>query len=172
MYVLYCPEQAPMGARNSSAKIWGWAVTRKKCLNASTKGPPRMRSRLALPVCPCFVEASPTVEKVVSCYRLLASLLSFRSVHSSPAVREFRAAREERCEPGHGQVCANLMSWPKTHQSYVSLADLLYYASISMVSGYMENPETPQYRQKWGVGACTGMGVCSGQYGLSVRIYD
>ena len=129
-------------------------------------------NRLALPVCPCFVEASPTVEKVVSCYRLLASLLSFRSVHSSPAVREFRAAREERCEPGYGQVCANLMSWPKTHQSYVSLADLLYYASISMVSGYMENPETPQYRQKWGVGACTGMGVCSGQYGLSVRIYD
>ena len=64
------------------------------------------------------------------------------------------------------------MSWPKTHQSYVSLADLLYYASISMVSGYMENPETPQYLQKWGVGACTDMGVCSGQYGLSVRIYD
>ena len=43
--------------------------------------------------------------------RLVASLLSFCSVQSSPAVCEFRAAREERCEPSHEQVCANLMSW-------------------------------------------------------------
>ena len=46
-------------------------------------------------------------------------------------------------------VC-ELMSWPKTHQSYVSLADILHKASISMVGGYMENPETPQYCRKWG----------------------
>ena len=26
MSILYCPEQASMGARSSSAKIWGWAV--------------------------------------------------------------------------------------------------------------------------------------------------
>ena len=82
-------------------------------------------NRLASSVRPWFVEASPTVEKTVSCYkadRLVASLLSFRSVQSSPTVREFRAARAERCEPGHGQVCANLMSYvaPKAHQSYVS----------------------------------------------------
>ena len=32
----YCPEQAPMGARSSSAKNWGWAVTRRRCLNGST----------------------------------------------------------------------------------------------------------------------------------------
>ena len=111
----YCPEQAPMGARSSRAKIWGWAVTRRKCLNGSTipeQDPHRMRSwqpcmgpnRLASSVRPCFVEASPTVEKAVSRYkedRLVDSLLSFRSVQSSPAVREFLAAREERCEPGH-----------------------------------------------------------------------
>ena len=42
--------------------------------------------------------------------QLIASLLSFCSVQSSPAVREFCAAREEHCEPSHGQVCANLTS--------------------------------------------------------------
>ena len=41
----------------------------------------------------------------------LASLLSICSIQSLPAVRKFRAVREERCEPSHGQVCVNLMSW-------------------------------------------------------------
>ena len=114
----------PMGAHSSSAKIWGWAVTRRKCLNGSTileQGPtPDAKlaamgpNRLASSVHPCFVKASPTVEKAVSCYsgdRLIASLLSFCSAQLSPAVHKFRAAREEHCEPGHGQVCVNLMSW-------------------------------------------------------------
>ena len=34
--VSYCPEQAPMGARSSSAKNWWWAVTQRRCLNGST----------------------------------------------------------------------------------------------------------------------------------------
>ena len=38
---------------------------------------------------------------------------------------------------------------------------------FSIMGGYMENPEKPQNCQKWGVGACTGMGACSGQYGIS-----
>ena len=45
--------------------------------------------------CPRFVEASSTVEKSVSIYKadqLLASLLNFRSVQLSLAIREFRAA--------------------------------------------------------------------------------
>ena len=33
----------------------------------------------------------------------------------------------------------------------------------------MENPEKPQNCQKWGVGACTGMGTCSGQYGMYLQ---
>ena len=61
-----------MGARSSSAKIWGWVVTRTKCLNGLTmpeQGPtPDAKlaamgpNRLASSVRPCFVEASPTVE--------------------------------------------------------------------------------------------------------------
>ena len=34
--VPYCPGQAPMGACSSSAKNWGWAVTRRRCLNGPT----------------------------------------------------------------------------------------------------------------------------------------
>ena len=48
-----------------------------------------------------FVEASPTVEKAVSCYkadRLVASLPSFRSPQSSLAVHKFCAAGKEHCE--------------------------------------------------------------------------
>ena len=45
---------------------------------------------------------------VLQADRLVASLLSFRSVQSSLAVRKFRGAGEERCERGYGQVCANL----------------------------------------------------------------
>ena len=153
-----------------------------KCLNGTTiseQGPtPDVKlaamgpNRLASSVHPCFVEASSTVEKDVSCYKadqLVASLLSFRSVQSSPAVREFRAAREERCEPSHGQVCANLMSWrPKHIRAMLAQRTYLqiHYARISMVGGYTENPEKPQNCQKWRVGACTGMGTCSGQYGI------
>ena len=56
---------------------------------------------LASLVCPGFVEASPTVEKAVSCYkanRLIASLLGFCSVQSSLAAHKFRAAEEEHCK--------------------------------------------------------------------------
>ena len=74
----------------------------KRCLNCSTnptQGPTldanlaaMGQNRLASSVHQSFIKASPTVEKAVSCYkadRLVASLLSFRSVQSSLAVREF-----------------------------------------------------------------------------------
>ena len=160
--VPYCPEQALMGARNSSAKIWGWVVTPDAKLAAM--GP----NLLASLVRPCLVKASLTVQKAVSCYkadRLIASLLSFRSVQSSPAVRKFCGAREECCEPSHGQVCANLMSWrPKRIRAMWAQRTYLriHYARISVMGGYTENLEKPQNCQKWGVGAC------SGQYGTCI----
>ena len=55
-------------------------------------------NRLASLLRPCFVEASLTVEKAVSFYkvdRLVTSLPSFCSIQSSLAVREFCAAGEE-----------------------------------------------------------------------------
>ena len=90
-------------------------------------GPKRLASSVRL----WFVEATSTMEKAVLCYkadRLVASLLGFRSIQSSLAVRKFRAAGEERCERGHGRVHANLwclMLWhPKCNCSYVTSADL------------------------------------------------
>ena len=65
-------------------------------------------NRLALLVHSSFVEASPTVEKAVSCYKadwLLASLLSFCSIQSSLSVCKFRATGKECCEQGHKHVC-------------------------------------------------------------------
>ena len=37
---------------------------------------------------------------------------------------------------------------------------------FSMVGGYIENLEKPQNCQNWGVGACSGVGACLGQYGI------
>ena len=116
LIIPYCPS-----ARRSSVKIWGWAVTQRTHLNGSTisaQGPtPDAKlaamglNGLASSVCQLFVKASPTVAKAASCYkadRLVASLLSFCSVQSLLAVREFHAAGEERYKQGHGWVCANL----------------------------------------------------------------
>ena len=66
---------------------------------------------LASSVRQIFIEASPTVEKAASCYKvdgLVASLLSFHSVQSLLAVHKFHAAGEECCKRGHRRVYVNL----------------------------------------------------------------
>ena len=66
---------------------------------------------LASSVRQLFIEASPTVEKAVSCYkadRFVASLLSFRSVQSSLAVHEFHG-RTLQTRPWTG-VCEPFVS--------------------------------------------------------------
>ena len=155
--------QVPMGTRSSSTNIWWWAVTQRTCLNGSTiptQGPTSDAkltdmgpNELASSVRPWFVEVSPTVEKAVSCYkadRFIASLLSIRGVQLSLAVRKFRAAGEERCEWGHGWVCANLwclMSCrPKCIRTTAAMWAQQTYLRIqfSMVGGYTENPEKSQ----------------------------
>ena len=152
-----------MGTRSSSTNIWGWAVTRRTCLNGSTiptQGPTSDAkltamgpNELASSVRPWFVEVSPTVEKAVSCYkvdRFIASLLSIRGVQLSLAVRKFCAAGEERCERGHGWVRANLwclMSCrPKCIRTTAAMWAQQTYLRIqfSMVGGYTENPEKSQ----------------------------
>ena len=68
------------------------------------------------------------VEKAVSCYRLVASMFSSRSVQSSLAVREFCAAGENAANDAtDGCVRTFDVIAPKVHQnnrSYVSSADL------------------------------------------------
>ena len=167
-----------MGACTSSAKIWGWAVTRRRCLNSSTipaqgptldvkldaMGPNWLASSVRL----CFVKASLTVEKALSCYRedrIVSSLLSFCSVKSSLAVRKFCAAGEERCKRGHRQVCANLWAWCHGVQSTSEQPQLCELSGptfgftmqgFNMVGGYTEDLKKPQNCQNWGMGASAG----------------
>ena len=82
----YCPEKAPMGARSSSFKIWGWAVTRRTCLNGSTipmQGPtPDAKSACIIGL--SVIRRGQPVEKAVSCYKadqLVRSLVSGKHKH-------------------------------------------------------------------------------------------
>ena len=122
------------------------------------KSPPWMQSYLpggtASSLRLCFVKASPTVEKAVSCYKanqLIASLPSFHNIQSSLAVHKFHTAGPQ------ASVCEYLMPDvvpPKVHQkncSYVSSADLplVHYARIQH-GGRLHGE--PQKTTKWGLG--------------------
>ena len=133
----YCPEQAPMGACSSSAKILRWAVSQRTRLSGSTiptQGFPldamlaAMRlNELALSVCPWSIEASPTAEKAVSCYkadRLIALLLSFCSVQSSLVVHEFRAAGENAPNEATDGCVWTFDAWCRVTQSASKLLQL------------------------------------------------
>ena len=121
-----------------------------------------------------FVEASPTVEKAVTCYkadRLVASLPSFHSIQSSLAVREFHSAGEECSERDHGQVCVNLMSW---HPKHIRTITAMWaqgptfgftMQGSSMMGRLHRGPRKTTKLSNWGVGACAGIGACPGQYG-------
>ena len=150
-----------MGTRGSSTNIRRWVVTWTTYLNGSTiptQGPtPNVKlaamgpNRLASSVHLWFIEASPTVEKAVSCYKvdwLVASMLSFRSVQLSLTVRKFRAAGEEHCKWGYELVCANF--WCHGTQSASEQSQLCVFSGptfgfttqeFSMVGGCTENPE-------------------------------
>ena len=163
-----------MGTRSSSNKIWGWAVTQRRWLNSwiiPVQGPtldakldPMGLNRLASSVHLCFVMASPMVEKAVSCYgadQLVASLLSFCSVQSSLAVREFHAAGEECCKRGHGRVCDAWCRGVQSASEQFQLCELsgptFRYAmqEFSLLGCYMENSEK--------LSKLVG-GACPGQY--------
>ena len=115
---------------------------------------------------PWFIEASPTVEKAVSCYKvdwLIVLLLSFRSVQSSLAQCKFRSAGKERCKWRHGWCYIAQSASEQLQLSGPTFGFTM--REFSMVGSYTENPKKSQNCQNWGVGAYTGMGACSGQYG-------
>ena len=75
------------------------------------QGVPNQLASLLDSLCPCFVEASLTVEKVVMCYKEYRLVASFHSIQSLLAVCKFGAAGKECCKRGRRQVCVNLMPW-------------------------------------------------------------
>ena len=178
-----------MCARSSSTKIWGWAVTRRTRLNGLTipmQGPTLDAqlaamglNGLASSVCLWFVEASPTVEKTVLCYkadRLVASLLSFHSILCRRLqYANFVLQGKSTANKATDGCVRTFDAWchvPQSASEQLQLCELsgptfgFTMWEFSMVGGYTENPEKPQNCQNWVVGACTGMGACSGQYGI------
>jgi len=150
----YCPEQL----KCQKLRVGGYTENILKWFNYPDAMPtPDVNltamglNRLASSVCLWFVEASPTVEKAVSCYkanRLVASTLSFHSIRSLLAVWEFCAAGEESCEWGHGHVCVNFRcrgAQSASEQLQVCELSRPSFAfttrEFSMVGGYTDNPE-------------------------------
>ena len=151
MNILYCPGQMAMDACSSSAKIWGWAVTRRMCLNGSTiptQGPtPDAKlaamgpNQLASSFRWWSVKASPTMGE--SCIvlqsgparSLIATFPQCSVITCSTRILCCRG-RKLRTRPQTG-VCEPLMPDVvvlKVHQnnhSYVSSVDLqIHYARI------------------------------------------
>ena len=151
-----------MSTHSSSAKNWGWAVARRRCLNMAHPGCnircQGVPNRLALLLHSCFIEASPTVEKAVTCYevnRLVASLPQHSVVICSTQSLCCRGSTLRMrpqtgvCEPEQSQQCE--LSGPTFRFTM---------QGFSMVGGYLKDFEKPQNCQNWGVGACMGMGTC------------
>ena len=104
-----------------------------------------------------MVEASPTVEKAVSCY---VAKFPQRSVVASgtqiSCCRErtlLMRPRTSVCEPSMPDVVAS--------KAQSQLCEFRFNTQeVSTVGGYTENLEKPQNNQNWRAGAC------SGQYGI------
>ena len=123
--VLYCPGQVPMGTRSSSAKNWGWTVTRRRSLNGST-----------------IPTQGPTADAKLAARGHLINMFMFANnvllgggvkvrvwIRNKERSKEdqrqtwtsltlvgckFCAAGKECCKRGHGRVCVNfwyLMLW-------------------------------------------------------------
>ena len=161
--------------KHQKLKVGGYTEKELKWFNyPRTRGHPGCKvscqgvpNQLASSLRLCFVEASLTVEKAVSCYkadRLVASLPSLQCsvVACSMQIlccrgRTLRMGpRTSVCEP----LIPNIVA-PKAHQnnhSYLSSADLPSDSlqKFSMVGGYTENLGKPQNYQNWGVGTCLG----------------
>ena len=155
-----------MGACSSSVKIWGWVVTRRTIPMQGPTLDAKLAAMglngLALLVRLWFVEASPKVEKAVS----------WQSGPTRNLVAKFmgkNVANEatEGCVRTFGTWCRVVQNASEQSQLCELSGPTFGFTTqeFSMVGGYIENPEKPQNSQNWGVGACTGMSTCSGQYG-------
>ena len=155
-----------MGARSSSAKIWGWAVTWRTCLNGSiipTQGPAHSRCKVSChgTKSTCIVGSSVILwgqlDSGESCIMLQSrptcSLIRFpqHSVITCSTRILCCRGRTLRTRPRTG-VCEPLMPdvmGPKVHQrsQVCELSGPTFGFTMwefSMVDGYTENPEKPQ----------------------------
>ena len=192
MSIPYCPEQAPMGARSSSVKIWGWAVYTEKVLEWFNY--PHARAHSGCKVSNHGTEWAYIVGSSVirwgqpdsgeSCIMLQSgptrSLVAKFPQHSVVACSmriSCCRGRMLQTRPWTG-VCEPLMPdvvSPKVHQnncSYVSSADLPSDSLCENLAWWVVTRRTLKTIKlsKFGVGTCTGMDACSGQYGIYISM--
>ena len=127
----YSPEQALMGARSSSTKIWGWAVTQRKCLNGSTipeQGPTSDAKLAAMHGAEliCIVGSSGQPDSGEGCMVLqsgptcsIVAKFPQRSVVACSTQISCCKGGTLRTRPRTG-VCEPDVVVPKAHQSYVT----------------------------------------------------
>ena len=165
-----------MGTRSSSVKIWGWVVTWRTIPMQGPTLDAKLAAMglngLALLVRPWFVEASPTVEKAVSWQsgptRSLVAKFPQCSIVTCSIGKNVANEATDGCVRTFGTWCRVVQNASEQLQlCELSVPPTFGFTTweFSMVGGYTENPEKPHNSQDWGVGACTGMSACSGQYG-------
>ena len=180
-HIPYCPGQAPMGARSSSAKIWVWTFAQRRCSTIPPQGPtPDVKviyqlalNRLASSLRPCFIEARPTMEKAVTCYKvdwLIASLPSFCCISVVACSTWILCCRGRtlRTKPQTG-VCKPDVTTPKACQNNRSYV-IYIYLRISMHGGrhWAVTPRTLKNHKAVKIGVWVL--ACPGQYGIQESI--
>ena len=96
--------------------------------------------------------------------------------HSSLAVCKFRTASEKRCRLGYNRCVQTLLPDVVAHVTHLSSlvssnCELSSHDAGNLHGGWLHGrPHKPQNCQNWGVGPCSGMGACTGQYGNSEKI--
>ena len=173
-----------MGARSSNAKIWGWAVTQRKCFKwfnySRARAHPGCKVSCHGTESTCIIGSSMLhwgQSDSGEGYIMLQSGLTYSLVakfpqHSVVACSTQISCCRRRTLRTRQWVCVNLwclMLWhPKCIRTIAAVWAQGIYLQIhyaNMVGSYT-NPKKPQKCQNWGMGACMGMGTFPGQYGI------
>ena len=171
----YCPGQAPTGARSSSAKNWGWAVTRRECLNGSiipARGPDPDAKLAAGYQIHLHRALSRPARQWRKLYRARkrTDLYEPRCQVSAAFSRRLQYAnlcRRGRTLPMYANLW-RLMLGAQSASERSLLCDLsgvtfgFTAQGFSMVGGYTENLKTVK------IGGGEGVGAWPGQYGMLV----
>ena len=137
-----------MGPRSSSIKIWGWAVTRRRCLNGSII-PVQATTRMRTCIVGLSVLCQGQPDSGEGCIMLQILCCRGRTL--------WTRLWTHVCKPLMPDVVV-----PKVHQnncSYVSSVDLPSDSLCKNLAWWAVTWRTLKNYQNWGVGTCPGMGA-------------
>ena len=174
----YCPEQAPMGACSSSCqklRVGGYTEKVLEWFNyprarahpgweVNFQGVPNRRFMLCRGQ-PDSGESCIVLQTESWPTRSLVAKFPQRSVTTCSTQISCHRERTPRTRPWTG-VLPDVVASKALSQLYELSGSTFGFnmQEFSMVGGYMENLKNHKNCQNWRVGACLGMGACSGQY--------